>query len=296
MSASLLVSAFAPFPTLSLSLPASTSFGAVYAALRARYPALPCADAHDLVLSRAAGGGVPAASMPLAALLVDTHGPLALRLAPRVRGGKGGFGSQLRAAGGRMSSQKTSNNDSCRDLSGRRLSTLKEAKQCALPRLRPARCCADAPAGSRSTSRASPRASARTRTRSARSSRRSSAAWGSHPVRAPRARARARRRRSGGSTTRSTSSRAASSWTTSRAPSPPVCRSLSFVRGLAGLMPDAGLRKKKKAKLAPAVEADAPVVATKTLVPGAAESNAVEETAVTSEAVAPVAATGVAAA
>lgn len=29
-----------------------------------------------------------------------------------------------------MSSQKTSNNDSCRDLSGRRLSTIKEAKRC----------------------------------------------------------------------------------------------------------------------------------------------------------------------
>lgn len=29
-----------------------------------------------------------------------------------------------------MSSQKTSNNDSCRDLSGRRLSTIKEAKKC----------------------------------------------------------------------------------------------------------------------------------------------------------------------
>ena len=52
-----------------------------------------------------------------------------LRLIPRLRGGKGGFGSQLRAAGGRMSSQKTSNNDSCRDLSGRRLSTIKEAKK-----------------------------------------------------------------------------------------------------------------------------------------------------------------------
>ena len=31
-----------------------------------------------------------------------------------------------------MSSQKTNNNDSCRDLSGRRLSTIKEAKKCVL--------------------------------------------------------------------------------------------------------------------------------------------------------------------
>lgn len=29
-----------------------------------------------------------------------------------------------------MSSQKTNNNDSCRDLSGRRLSTIKTAKRC----------------------------------------------------------------------------------------------------------------------------------------------------------------------
>ena len=57
-----------------------------------------------------------------------THRLVSLRLSPRLRGGKGGFGSQLRAAGGRMSSQKTSNNDSCRDLNGRRLSTIKEAK------------------------------------------------------------------------------------------------------------------------------------------------------------------------
>lgn len=54
---------------------------------------------------------------------------VSFRLYAPVLGGKGGFGSQLRAAGGRMSSQKTSNNDSCRDLSGRRLSTLKQAKQ-----------------------------------------------------------------------------------------------------------------------------------------------------------------------
>ncbi len=52
-----------------------------------------------------------------------------LRLLPRILGGKGGFGSQLRAAGGRMSSQKTDNKDACRDLNGRRLSTVKEAKK-----------------------------------------------------------------------------------------------------------------------------------------------------------------------
>ncbi|CDZ96584.1 Uncharacterized conserved protein [Phaffia rhodozyma] len=49
----------------------------------------------------------------------------------RLRGGKGGFGAMLRATGGKMSSKKASNNDSCRDLSGRRLSTIKEAKKMA---------------------------------------------------------------------------------------------------------------------------------------------------------------------
>lgn len=49
-----------------------------------------------------------------------------------IRGGKGGFGSMLRAQGGKMSAGRRKNgeenNDSCRDLNGRRLSTMKQAK------------------------------------------------------------------------------------------------------------------------------------------------------------------------
>jgi hypothetical protein len=127
MSASVLVSAFAPFNTLSVSLPTSSIFEDIYDSLLERYPSLPSSHVHDLILSRPSGV-VPDASTPLADLL-DGSSLLTLRLAPRVCGGKGGFGSQLRAAGGRMSSQKTNNNDSCRDLNGRRLSTIKEAKQ-----------------------------------------------------------------------------------------------------------------------------------------------------------------------
>ncbi|KAJ9108980.1 hypothetical protein QFC21_000303 [Naganishia friedmannii] len=75
-------------------------------------------------------------STQLLSSLVNTHAPhhpIQLELLPRLRGGKGGFGSQLRAAGGRMSSKKgqEENNDSCRDLSGRRLSTIKQAKKMA---------------------------------------------------------------------------------------------------------------------------------------------------------------------
>ncbi|KAH9846226.1 telomere stability and silencing-domain-containing protein [Lenzites betulinus] len=134
MSTSVLISTFSPFPTLALSVPSSTSFSELYEVLASRYPALPLhSNDADLVLSPSAGP-IPAAHTPLSALLDgdgDAHSLISLRLVPRLRGGKGGFGSQLRAAGGRMSSQKTSNNDSCRDLSGRRLSTIKEAKKLA---------------------------------------------------------------------------------------------------------------------------------------------------------------------
>jgi len=57
---------------------------------------------------------------------------LSLRLSVPLCGGKGGFGSQLRAAGGRMSSKRKKNqgedNGSSRNLDGRRLRTVTEAK------------------------------------------------------------------------------------------------------------------------------------------------------------------------
>lgn len=133
MSTSVIISTFPPFPTLALSAPSNASFADLYDLLADRYPSLPLhSNAADLVLS-SASGPIPEAHTLLSTLFHDDHDlphPLVtLRLVPRLRGGKGGFGSQLRAAGGRMSSQKTSNNDSCRDLSGRRLSTIKEAKK-----------------------------------------------------------------------------------------------------------------------------------------------------------------------
>lgn len=131
MSTSVLVSTFAPFPTLSLSASSDTTFADLYDLLVERYPDLPHNDSEnfDLVLSPHSGP-IPSPEDSLSTLLNgDDEGLVTLRLIPRLRGGKGGFGSQLRAAGGRMSSQKTSNNDSCRDLSGRRLSTIKEAKR-----------------------------------------------------------------------------------------------------------------------------------------------------------------------
>lgn len=132
MSTSLLISAFSPFPSLTLRLPSSTPVYEIYENLTSRYPALPSSsDESNLVLTTH-NGRVPDPEATLESLhSEDGEGShlVTLRLTPLLLGGKGGFGSQLRAAGGRMSSQKTSNNDSCRDLSGRRLSTIKEAKK-----------------------------------------------------------------------------------------------------------------------------------------------------------------------
>ncbi|KAI0261541.1 telomere stability and silencing-domain-containing protein [Gloeopeniophorella convolvens] len=131
MSTTVLVSTFPPFPTLALAAPSDTTLEDLHDVLLTRYPFLPLTA--DLRLSPVSGA-VPEETATLVSIL-GLHDAdqslLSLRLVPRMRGGKGGFGSQLRAAGGRMSSQKTSNNDSCRDLSGRRLSTIKEAKRLA---------------------------------------------------------------------------------------------------------------------------------------------------------------------
>lgn len=139
-STTVLVSSFPPFPTLALSVPDDITLENLHAVLLARYPFLP--STADLRLSPVSGSCPDEeATATLSSILgkrdcdVDDldaveHSLVSLRLVPRMRGGKGGFGSQLRAAGGRMSSQKTNNNDSCRDLSGRRLSTIKEAKKC----------------------------------------------------------------------------------------------------------------------------------------------------------------------
>ncbi|MCJ1230772.1 hypothetical protein MMC12_007446 [Toensbergia leucococca] len=70
---------------------------------------------------------------PVSSLLSSDYDTfLPLRLSIPLCGGKGGFGSQLRAAGGRMSSRRKKNqgenNSSNRNLDGRRLRTVAEAK------------------------------------------------------------------------------------------------------------------------------------------------------------------------
>lgn len=59
----------------------------------------------------------------------DTEGPIIYNLTVRMFGGKGGFGSMLRAQGGRMNAQKSTNFDACRDLQGRRVKAVNDAKK-----------------------------------------------------------------------------------------------------------------------------------------------------------------------
>ncbi|BEI83255.1 hypothetical protein CcaverHIS002_0311230 [Cutaneotrichosporon cavernicola] len=67
------------------------------------------------------------ANTPLSELSVN--GLVEIEVVPRLRGGKGGFGANLRSQGGRMSASKSTNFDSCKDLNGRRLGTVKEAQK-----------------------------------------------------------------------------------------------------------------------------------------------------------------------
>lgn len=135
---SVIVTSFSPFPSLSFLLPASTPTSALSVILA------PLCPPSQQSLSLASGRSLPSPSEPLSAALHVGHpasAPLFVRLAVKLPGGKGGFASQLRAQGGRMSSNKATNNDSCRDLNGRRLSTIKEAQKyvlypCPVPRLR----------------------------------------------------------------------------------------------------------------------------------------------------------------
>ena len=108
----------APRASLQLRLPSSTPLSEI---------PVPASTSGGYL--RRPSSGPLNASTPLCELANDNGHPVHLEYCVRLLGGKGGFGSQLRAAGGRMSSGKASNNDSCRDLSGRRLATVKEAQK-----------------------------------------------------------------------------------------------------------------------------------------------------------------------
>lgn len=106
-------------------------------ALRAIYARLPSNVDSNLVISTTSNKLLRASDeASIRTLLPDGAATfLPLRISARLCGGKGGFGSQLRAAGGRMSSKKNRDrqdqNGSNRNLDGRRLRTVDEAKRLA---------------------------------------------------------------------------------------------------------------------------------------------------------------------
>lgn len=120
--------------TLSLPTLSSASVGDVYASILDRLPVLD----HSLLITTVSNKQlIPCTHDPITSLLSSpTDTLLSLRLHRRLCGGKGGFGSQLRAAGGRMSKNRKNRNDqnpngSNRNLDGRRLRTVDEAKKLA---------------------------------------------------------------------------------------------------------------------------------------------------------------------
>ncbi|KAG5927719.1 hypothetical protein E4U42_001877 [Claviceps africana] len=116
-------------PTLVVPIPQTTTVSELREEIIER---LPVTD-HKLIITTLSNRQLPEASeAPISTYLSSSQDEfLSLRLAVPLCGGKGGFGSQLRAAGGRMSSRKKKNQEdhgSSRNLDGRRLRTVNEAK------------------------------------------------------------------------------------------------------------------------------------------------------------------------
>lgn len=116
-------------PTVVLPAQPTTTVTAFRHQLNERLPE----TASRLILTTLSNKQLPTESdIPLSSYLsTDNDDFLSLRLGIPLCGGKGGFGSQLRAAGGRMSSRKKKTQDdngSSRNLDGRRLRTVNEAK------------------------------------------------------------------------------------------------------------------------------------------------------------------------
>lgn len=115
--------------TLSVPIDSSTTILSLRQQLSDRLPHI---DSR-LILTTTSNKEVLSSEAPVSTLLSSRDDAfLPLRLLVPLCGGKGGFGSQLRAAGGRMSSKRKNNqgdsNSSNRNLDGRRLRTVNEAK------------------------------------------------------------------------------------------------------------------------------------------------------------------------
>ncbi|KAK9446834.1 telomere stability and silencing-domain-containing protein, partial [Limtongia smithiae] len=98
---------------------------------------LPASVASTCGVSLRSGRALPVATTTAGTVC---HGDtLELRLNPRLLGGKGGFGSQLRAQGGRMTARRKRGGkvdeaakDEFRNLDGRRMKSIRQAKDLAV--------------------------------------------------------------------------------------------------------------------------------------------------------------------
>ncbi|KAK8129533.1 hypothetical protein PG999_001913 [Apiospora kogelbergensis] len=114
--------------TLSLRIPRDETVADLYQQIDDRLEVDAC---RRLIVTTQSNKQLSYGDVKLASLLAQDEEFLTLRLSAPLCGGKGGFGSQLRAAGGRMSSKRKKTgreNDSSRNLDGRRLRTVNEAK------------------------------------------------------------------------------------------------------------------------------------------------------------------------
>lgn len=122
-----------PGHNVSFTLPKDASISEIYSELSIRDPWILKTRISLTTNSRQHVSS--SSSSPITSLLTSqTDAFLPLRLTIPLCGGKGGFGSQLRAQGGRMSSRKKrdqQDNSSARNLEGRRIRTVNEAKQLA---------------------------------------------------------------------------------------------------------------------------------------------------------------------
>ncbi|KAL2131967.1 hypothetical protein VTI74DRAFT_4394 [Chaetomium olivicolor] len=135
--------------TLTLALPPTAPISSLLDELDSRLPPSATTTSTRLLLSTLSSRPISLTSQfPISELLPTTsttetdktdeidslqNDLITLRLTAPLPGGKGGFGSQLRAAGGRMSKRKkganaADENGSSRNLDGRRIRTVNEAK------------------------------------------------------------------------------------------------------------------------------------------------------------------------
>lgn len=130
-SVPVLLRTMTPFPkTISMRLPLSTTGEEILSGVSSRLH-LSAESADSLRLYTRNGKVVPSQHR-LCDISAGRTDFIDLELRLSVLGGKGGFGSMLRAQGGKMSARKgEENNDACRDLNGRRLKTVKEAQDLA---------------------------------------------------------------------------------------------------------------------------------------------------------------------